>query len=184
MAVDARDGLLGRSFRPELGTMLADPFSVKGKIMKPAVIVLSGLALLLGGCASSLTGDSYSRGEARHETTIRKGVVESVRFVKLEGTKSGVGAVAGGAVGGIAGAGVGSGRGSSIVSVLGAVAGGLVGAVAEEGVTRKQGVEITVQLDDGSLLAVVQEADETFAPGEKIRLLRTGGTTRVAKAPQ
>ena len=144
--------------------------------MKPAVIVLSGLALLLGGCASSLTGDSYSRGEARHETTIRKGVVESVRFVKLEGTKSGVGAVAGGAVGGIAGAGVGSGRGSSIVSVL--------GAVAEEGVTRKQGVEITVQLDDGSLLAVVQEADETFAPGEKIRLLRTGGTTRVAKAPQ
>ena len=152
--------------------------------MKRVVIVLSGVALLLGGCASSLTGDTYSRGEARHETTIRKGVVESIRYVKLEGTKSGVGAVAGGAVGGIAGAGVVSGRASSIVSVLGAVAGGLAGAAAEEGVTRKQGVEITIALDDGSLLAVVQEADEEFVPGEKIRLLRTGGTTRVAKAPR
>lgn len=152
--------------------------------MKRSLMVLPAVVLLLGGCASSLTGDSYSRGEARSETTIRKGVVESVRYVKLEGTKSGIGAVAGGAVGGIAGSGVGSGRGSSIASVLGAVAGGLVGAAAEEGVTRQQGIEITVQLDDGSLLAVVQAADEEFVPGEQIRLLRTGGTTRVAKAPK
>lgn len=152
--------------------------------MQRSWLVLSALSLLLGGCASSLTGDSYSRGEARHETTIRKGVVESVRYVKLEGTKSGVGAVTGGAVGGIAGGAAGHGRGSSIAAVLGAVTGGLLGAAAEEGVTRQQGIEITVQLDDGSLLAVVQPADEEFVPGEKIRLLRTGGTTRVAKAPK
>ena len=152
--------------------------------MNRRLLIVPAITLLLGGCASSLTGDSYSRGEARSETSIRKGVVESVRYVKLEGTKSGVGAVAGGAVGGIAASGIGSGRSSSIASVLGAVAGGLVGAAAEEGVTRQQGVEITVQLDDGSLLAVVQAADETFVPGEKIRLLRTGGTTRVAKAPK
>jgi outer membrane lipoprotein SlyB len=152
--------------------------------MQRSWLVLSALSLLLGGCASSLTGDSYSRGEARHETTIRKGVVESVRYVKLEGTKSGVGAVTGGAVGGIAGGAAGHGRGSSIAAVLGAVTGGLLGAAAEEGVTRQQGIEITVQLDDGSLLAVVQAADEEFVPGEKIRLLRTGGTTRVAKAPK
>ncbi|HET6720807.1 MAG TPA: hypothetical protein VFH22_14230 [Rhodocyclaceae bacterium] len=152
--------------------------------MQRSWLVLSALSLLLGGCASSLTGDSYSRGEARHETTIRKGTVESVRYVKLEGTKSGVGAVTGGAVGGIAGGAAGHGRGSSIAAVLGAVTGGLIGAAAEEGVTRQQGIEITVQLDDGSLLAVVQAADEEFLPGEKIRLLRTGGTTRVAKAPK
>lgn len=151
--------------------------------MKCSLLVISALTLLLGGCASSLTGGTYSRGEARHETTIRKGVVESVRYVNLEGTQSGIGAVAGGAVGGIAGRGVGSGRGSSIAAVIGAVAGGLVGAATEEGVTRKPGIEITVQLDDGSLLAVVQEADVEFVPGQKVRLLRTGGTTRVAKAP-
>jgi outer membrane lipoprotein SlyB len=87
-------------------------------------------------------------------------------------------------VGGIAGSGIGGGRGSGIASVLGAVAGGLVGAVAEEGVTRNDGIEITVQLDDGSLVAVVQEAEEAFAPGEKVRVLRTSGTSRVAKAPQ
>jgi outer membrane lipoprotein SlyB len=152
--------------------------------MKTSLTVAAALSLLLAGCASQLTGDSYSRGEARTETTIRKGVVESIRPVKLEGTKSGIGAIAGGAVGGIAGSGIGGGRGSGIASVLGAVAGGLVGAVAEEGVTRNDGIEITVQLDDGSLVAVVQEADVSFAPGDKVRVLRTSGTSRVARAPQ
>ena len=152
--------------------------------MKRSLPLLSVLVVLLAGCASSLTGDSYSRGEARQTTTIRKGVVESVRYVKLEGTKSGIGAAAGGAVGGVAGSTAGSGRTSSIGAVLGAVTGGLLGAAAEEGVTRTQGIEITVQLDDGSLLAVVQEANEEFVPGEKIRLLKTGGTTRVTKAPK
>lgn len=152
--------------------------------MKISFVSVALLSLLLSACASNLTGDSYSRGEARSETTIRQGVVESTRPVKLEGTKSGIGAIAGGAVGGIAGGSLGGGRGSSVISVLGAVAGGLVGAVAEEGVTRHDGLEITVQLDDGSLVAVVQEAEESFAPGDRVRLLRTGGVTRVARAPK
>ena len=54
------------------------------------------------------------------------------------------------------------------------------GAAAEEGITRKDGVEITVKLDSGPLVAVVQEADEVFQPGEKVRLIESGGTTRVS----
>ena len=150
--------------------------------MKFLLLPLAALTLL-AGCASTLTGDTYSRTDARQETTIRKGVVESVRFVKLEGTKSGVGAISGGIAGSIGGGGLGGGRGSGILSVLGAVAGGLAGAAAEEGLTREQGIEITIQLDDGSLIAVVQEAKEEFAPGESVRVLRTGRTTRVTKAP-
>lgn len=138
------------------------------------------LSTFLAACASSNSGSVYSRDEARKTQTIRTGVVESVRQVKLEGTKSPVGTIAGGAVGGIAGSSVGGGRGSAIAAVIGAVAGGLLGSAAEEGITRKDGVEITVKLDGGTMVAVVQEADEVFNPGERVRLVESGGTSRVS----
>lgn len=145
---------------------------------KLAAIVL--LSLVLGACASSNSGSVYSRDEARKVQTVRTGTVESVRQVKLEGTKTPIGTIAGGAVGGIAGSSVGGGRGSAIAAVIGAVAGGLAGSALEEGITRKDGVEVTVKLDGGALVAVVQEADEIFKPGEKVRLLESGETTRVS----
>lgn len=140
------------------------------------------LVLGLGGCASGLGGDTYSRGEARRAMTVQYGVVEAVRPVRLEGTKSPVGAVAGAAVGGIAGSGIGEGRGSAIATVIGAVAGGLAGAALEEGATRSAGVEVTVRLDNGQVLAVVQDDHgEGFRPGESVRVVRDGGTTRVSR---
>jgi len=138
------------------------------------------IALLLGACASSNSGSVYSRDDARKVQTVKTGVVESVRQVKLEGTKTPIGTVAGGAVGGIAGSSIGGGRGSAIAAVIGAVVGGLAGSAAEEGITRKDGLEITVKLDGGSLVSVVQEADEVFNAGDKVRLLENGGTTRVS----
>ncbi|CAG0951729.1 Outer membrane lipoprotein pcp [Methylophilaceae bacterium] len=144
------------------------------------VIAAIVLSLFLTACASSNSGSVYSRDEARKTQTVRMGVVESIRQVKLEGTKSPVGTVAGGAVGGIAGSSIGSGRGSAVAAVLGAVVGGLAGSAAEEGLTRKDGIEITVKLDSGGMVAVVQEADEQFQPGERVRLVESGGTTRVS----
>jgi len=138
------------------------------------------LAALLAACASSNSGSVYSRDEARKVQTVKTGVIESVRQVKLEGTKSPVGTIAGGAVGGIAGSSVGGGRGSAIAAVIGAVAGGLAGSALEEGVTRKDGVELTVKLDGGGLIAIVQEADEVFNAGEKVRILESGGVSRVS----
>jgi outer membrane lipoprotein SlyB len=138
------------------------------------------LSLCLMACASSNSGSVYSRDEARKMQTVKTGVVESVRAVKLEGTKSPVGTVAGGAVGGIAGSSVGGGRGSAIAAIIGAVVGGLVGSAAEEGITRKDGLEITVKLDGGGLVAVVQEADDVFKAGDKVRLVENGETTRVS----
>jgi len=143
------------------------------------LFAVSLIALLLGACASSNSGSVYSRDDARKVQTVRTGIVESVRQVKLEGTKTPIGTVAGGAVGGIAGSSVGSGRGGAIAAVIGALVGGLVGSAAEEGFSRKDGLEITVKLDGGSLVSVVQEADEVFNAGDKVRLLESGGATRV-----
>jgi outer membrane lipoprotein SlyB len=144
------------------------------------LLAVSLLAALLAACASSNSGSVYSRDEARKVQTVKTGVIESVRQVKLEGTKSPVGTIAGGAVGGIAGSSIGGGRGSAIAAVIGAVAGGLAGSALEEGVTRKDGVELTVKLDGGGLVAIVQEADEVFNAGEKVRILESGGVSRVS----
>ncbi len=134
----------------------------------------------VAGCASTSSGSVYSGGQARQEQTVRMGVVESVRQVTIEGSKSGVGTIAGGAIGGVAGSNVGGGsRGSAVGTILGAVAGGIAGDAIERGTTKKQGLEITVKLDNGELRAITQDADESFRPGERVRLLSGGGVTRV-----
>lgn len=137
-------------------------------------------ASLLAACASSNSGSIYTREETRTMTTVKIGVVESVRAVKIEGTNSQIGTAAGAVVGGVAGSSVGEGKGSIIGAVIGAVAGGLAGSAIEEIGTRTDGVEITVKLDNGNLVAIVQETDETFHPGEKVRILESGGVTRVS----
>jgi outer membrane lipoprotein SlyB len=151
---------------------------------KPFLLVASFAALaLLGGCASSLTGDTYSRDEARAVQTVRMGTIEALRPVKIEGTKTPIGAGAGAVIGGVAGSGVGGGSGRAVAAVIGAVAGGLLGAMTEEGLTRTQGVEITVREDDGSLRAYVQQVEENqvFRVGERVRIMTVNGTSRVTQ---
>ncbi len=138
--------------------------------------------VLLGGCASSKSGDVYTRDQARREQTVRMVTVESVREVRMEGTKSPVGTVAGAAVGGIAGSTLGGGKGSAVAAVIGAVVGGIAGAAIEEGVTQRMALEITVRTDNGQLLAVVQEGDPLeFRPGDRVRIISSYGESRISR---
>ncbi|KPY27990.1 glycine zipper 2TM domain-containing protein [Pseudomonas syringae] len=150
---------------------------------KSALLVASftAMALMMGGCSSNLTGDSYSRDEARTVQTVRMGTIESLRPVKIEGTKTPIGGAAGAVVGGVGGSAIGGGRGSIVAAVIGAVAGGLLGSATEEGLTRTQGVEITVREDDGSMRAYVQQVQENeiFRVGERVRIMSVNGTSRV-----
>jgi outer membrane lipoprotein SlyB len=150
------------------------------KILLAAMI--TSTALTMGGCASSLQGDSYSREDARTPQVVRMGTIEALRPVKLEGTKTPIGAGAGAVVGGVAGSSVGGGKGSIVAAVIGAVAGGLVGAATEEGLMRTQGVEITVKEDGGVTRAYVQQVDEgeIFRIGDRVRIMTVNGNARVA----
>lgn len=148
------------------------------KTLSPALLVAAMIAL--GGCASGVGGKDYSRSQTRATQEVQMGIVESVREVNIEGTKTPIGAGAGAVVGGVAGSTVGSGKGSVVGAALGAVLGGLGGAAVEEGVTRQKGVEITVKLDSGRLIAITQAADETFNVGDRVRVLTGGGATRVS----
>jgi outer membrane lipoprotein SlyB len=144
-----------------------------------AAVLITASTLLLAGCPAGLGGKDYSRDQARTVQEVQMGVVESVREVNIEGTKSPVGAGAGAVVGGVAGSTVGGGSGRVITTTVGALLGGLGGAAAEEAVTRQRGVEITVKLDSGRMIAITQAADEEFKVGERVRVLSGGGTTRV-----
>jgi len=149
------------------------------KIIKIGFIITI-ISLIAGGCASSRSGQVYSRDQARQTHTVQIGTVETVQHVKIEGTKSSIGTVAGGVAGGAIGSTIGSGSGKTVATVLSAIAGGIAGSAAEEKLTRKDGLEITVKLDNGKVIAIVQEADEEFAVGDRVRVL-TGprGNTRV-----
>jgi outer membrane lipoprotein SlyB len=144
-----------------------------------AVAFVAAASLLLAGCPAGLGGKDYSRDQARTAQEVQMGVVESVRQVNIEGTKSPVGAAAGAVVGGAAGSTMGGGTGRVITTTVGALLGGVGGAAAEEAVTRQAGLEITVRLESGRMIAVTQAADEQFNVGERVRVLSDGYTTRV-----
>lgn len=148
------------------------------KIRGIGVLLLAATAL--GGCASGLSGSTYTRDQARQVEDVRMATVESVREVLIEGTKSAVGTTAGAIVGGIGGSNVGSGKGSAVGAVLGTVAGGVVGSAIEEGATRQTATEITIKFDDGRLIAVTQAGEEKFQPGDRVRVLTGSGVTRIS----
>lgn len=152
--------------------------------MNRSTLLLTALftsAALLSGCASDLSGSSYSRADARAVQNVRMGTIESLRPVQIEGTKTPIGTLAGAAVGGIAGSSIGGGRGQAITTILGGVAGGMAGSAVEEGVTRTQGVEIVVREDDGSTRAYVQavDANQQFRVGDRVRIMSVNGSSRV-----
>lgn len=151
---------------------------MKKRKMVSVLTVLFSTFLL--GCPSQQTGTSYTRDQVRKSQTIQTGTVLRVDPVQIEGTKSGVGTVSGGAVGGAVGSSIGRGSGSCIAGAIGAVAGGLAGSAVEEAATKRDGLQITVELKGGRTIAVVQEADVVFQPGDQVQVL-TGpdGTTRV-----
>ncbi len=137
------------------------------------------VTLLVSGCVSSKSGSVYKRDQARAVQRVELGIVEHVREVRIEGTKSGLGAAIGSVVGGIAGSEVGHGSASDVATVLGAAGGGAAGAATEEAATRQKGLEITVELDNGRLIAITQSADEPFNVGDRVRVLSGQGITRV-----
>lgn len=144
--------------------------------------VLLVVPVLFVACAQpSLTGDSYSRGEAGAAQEVRYGRVTNVRSVTLEGSGTG-GAILGAVAGGYLGRQVGSGSGRDAATIGGAALGGTAGSYAGQGATRRQGIEISVKLDGGSEIAIVQQVNknESFSVGDRVRVTGSGGRARVS----
>ena len=147
-------------------------------------VLIAAMVASLAACATS-SPDVVQRGDAQTLSQVQDGTVLSIRPVTVDGSQSGVGAVAGGVIGGVAGSSVGGSRESLAVGVLGAVLGGMVGNAAERAGTRENAVEMLIQLRNGERRAIVQAVGgETIAPGDAVVLVTTAGRTRVTRAPQ
>ena len=153
--------------------------------MMKKILVASTLAasMLVAGCASpGVGGGDYSRGQVRGEQSVRLGVVEGVRDVIIDANNSGTGTLAGAALGGIAGSTVGGGgRANAAGAIAGAVVGGLIGNSIEKNNNDRQGVEVTIRLEGGRIIAVTQGKDEDFRVGDRVKILSGQGATRVTR---
>ncbi|HSN17073.1 MAG TPA: hypothetical protein VLV87_02590 [Gammaproteobacteria bacterium] len=146
------------------------------------ISMIAALALVAGCSLTQPGGANYSRSEAGKMETVQHGTVISLRPVRIQGTRSGVGAATGAVAGGLAASGASGGKTGLVAAVIGAVAGGLLGSMTEEGMTRTDGVEIGIKMDDGREVSVVQalNPNEEFRVGDAVRVLYSGSQVRVA----
>ena len=132
------------------------------------------------GCTTSQSGQVYSSGQAQKSLSVYYGTIIELRQVTIQDKTSGGGAVLGGVAGGVIGSTIGSGRGRTLAAVGGALAGMVAGNAIENQAGTKPAIEFTIELDNGRMMAVVQEDRAYYRVGDRVRLLQGGdGTWRV-----
>ncbi|WP_255592941.1 glycine zipper 2TM domain-containing protein [Bordetella sp. BOR01] len=139
-------------------------------------------AAVLAGCANPHASSRvYTFEQTQRAQTVVLGHVTGVRPIVIQASStSGLGAAAGGVLGGVAGSAIGGGSGRRLTTVGGAIGGAMVGNAAENARSTRQGVEITLQLDNGGTRVVAQEADVPVFVGQRVQVITHGGVTRVA----
>ena len=148
--------------------------------MKRNFLAIAACALLVGACAYPPAGSrDYHAYHAGAAQSVQFGVVESVRDVRLHGPNTGFGGASGAALGMVAGSNVGGGSGQFVGAVAGTILGGIIGNSIEQSATEAPGIEVTVLMDSGKYMAVVQAADEMFKAGDRVRVMSGRGLTRV-----
>ena len=145
-------------------------------------VALAAAALAAGtaGAADDGPGD-YRTSEERQVQRVEYGTVVSVRPVKITEDSAPVGTIAGAAVGGLLGSQIGHGSGRTLGAVVGAVGGGMAGNAIEHKMNDHDGEEITVRLDNGSTVAVVQGGSADLRPGDRVKVLSGGRSARVQR---
>ncbi|MEC7786432.1 MAG: glycine zipper 2TM domain-containing protein [Nitrospinota bacterium] len=129
---------------------------------------------ILGGC-SLHSGSTYESGEMGAPAYFKKGVILSVRDIKIKGRESGVGAIAGATAGGLAGSTLGDNTATKVLGGLGgAVIGGIVGNTAENLITGGNASEFIIQPDEGDPYSLVQVNDEHLKVGERVLIMESG----------
>ncbi len=89
----------------------------------------------------------------------------------------------GAAVGAASASGVGHGAGTALAQAGGAIVGAVAGQAVEEVVTRKNGLEMTIKMDDGRTIVIAQVAPPNLNVGDRVRVLSSAGHTRVTSIP-
>ncbi len=131
------------------------------------------LVMASAGCQSSNRGDVYTHGQGRTAHITRPATVVAIRPITLEGSDGTLGAIGGGVLGAVIGNTMGGGSGKTVAQVAGALGGAAAGAAIEGRATQKAGIEITVQFDDGTQMAIPQQVSphEGFVVGQRVSVI-------------
>ena len=162
-------------------------FSMEARLGRLALASLAlSAVVLVSGCAKpSASANVYTYNQAQRDQVMRNGTVVNVRPITIQKeATSGAGMVAGGVAGGVVGSAIGGGTGRSLAILGGAVLGALAGDVVEERVGKKDGLEITVKLDNGETRVIAQEADVSIVLNHRVQVISGVGPTRVVPAAQ
>jgi outer membrane lipoprotein SlyB len=152
--------------------------------MKTTACVIAISAALLGAsaCTPTQNASTFHSQEAMRAQPVAFGEVVAVRGVDIRPGQTRVGTVTGALLGGLGGSQIG---GGSVANAAGAVGGAVLGGMAGsaiQGSRTTAGVEITIELDDGQTVAIVQPGDpRDFRVGDRVRVTGTADNARVTR---
>ena len=159
--------------------------SISSTSLRTTAVVATLLAsAVLVGCQSNPpVGEPVRRNDVQTMQTTEFGVVTNVRPVSIQPNSTVVGTTTGAVAGGAVGSNLGSSSFSNTVGAVGgAVAGGMAGSAVQNSAGSRQGVEVTVRLDSGRTVTVIQEGSPAeFRPGDRVRVTSDGRNTHVSR---
>jgi outer membrane lipoprotein SlyB len=147
-----------------------------------AVVAVSLCLVGVTACETPHGPSTFSRNEAGRAQPVAFGQVVSVRNVDIRPGQTHLGMATGAALGALAGSQLGSGAAANVAGGIGgAVLGGAAGS-AIQGSQNTRGLEITVELDNGQTVAIVQPGDiRDFRMGDRVRVVGTSDNARVTR---
>jgi len=142
------------------------------------------ITLFAAGCAD-IGGSRYGERaapvrSAGEPETARYGRVTALETVQVDKDyKFGVGTVVGAVAGGIIGHQFGGGSGKTLLTIAGTLAGAAAGTAAESKLNKQDAQKVTVAMQSGGTLTIVQPVDSRLRNGLSVRITGGGETARV-----
>lgn len=141
-----------------------------GRAATFVLVIMLVFGLIASGCGSK----KFSDGDVRGVDGVYHGTVIDVTEVMVVEDPSLVGPLIGAGVGGLLGSAFGGGTGRTLFVLGGAAFGAAVGG-AKDSLTRQyKALQLTMELDNGRVLVVVQGYDEYFVRGDSVRIISLG----------
>jgi len=137
-----------------------------------AIAVCLALALFIGACGAKTTGTPYAPNEAQPAGGIQTGTIAHVGQATIEHHPSNNPALVGAAAGALLGNSLlGDLVGGPGSLILGAGAGAVAGGYGATGIRRQAALHLTIDLDNGQVIQLVQLEDNIYMPGDRVRVL-------------
>ena len=139
------------------------------------------ILILITSCVNNpQRPDIVEPTSAQRIQTVQTAIVVDVKSIVISGDRE-TGAIAGGVIGAAAGQSITeSDVESGIGGVIGGILGSSVGSAIGNQITQKDAIELFLELETGKVISIIQaQSQYTFQPGQSVRIVRSGGKSRV-----